>query len=85
MREAIVLAGPRAYLDIMSDGEREAVDRWLRRLEADPSPDGITTFAVPETPDMFVGDDGTWRLVYVVPDNATVIVRALSNALDLRD
>ena len=83
MREAILRPGAREYHTLMSDAERDAVDRRIQRLERDPSPDGRTTFAVPDSPGLFFYDDGTWQMVYAVPDEATVIIRSIAHVLDL--
>ena len=83
MREAILRPGARDYYDLMSDAERAAVDRRINRLERDPSADGRTTFAVPEIPGLFLYDDGTWQILYAIPDDATLLIRSIAHALDL--
>jgi hypothetical protein len=85
MREAILQAGARRYYQLMSDAEQAAIDARLARLERDPTPDGITTFAVPGVPELFLYDDGTWQMRYLVPDDATVVIRSIAHALDLPD
>jgi len=83
MREAILQAGARRNYLLMSDVEQAAVDERLARLERDPTPDHVTTFAVLGAPDIFLYDDGTWQMRYFVPDEATVVVRSIAHALDL--
>ena len=67
----------------MSDAEYAQTERILDRLEQDPSVDGHVTFAVPDIPGLFIFDDGTWQIVYSIPDDATVVIRAIAHALDL--
>ena len=69
----------------MSDAEQAAIDERLARLERDPTPDGISTFAVPGAPGLLLYDDGTWQMRYLVPDEATVAIRSIAHALDLPD
>jgi hypothetical protein len=83
MREAVLRPPARDYRDLMSDAENAQTERILERLERDASVDGYTTFAVPEIPGLFVFDDGTWQMIYSLPDDATVVIRAIAHALDL--
>ncbi|MGH2583791.1 MAG: hypothetical protein ACRDJE_02620 [Dehalococcoidia bacterium] len=83
MREAILRPPARAYYSLMSDAERDAIDRRIRRLEHDPSPDGRTTFAVSDIDGLFLYDDGIWQMAYAVSDNATLVIRSIAHALDL--
>ena len=83
MREAVLRPPARDYRNLMSDTEYAQTERILDRLERDPSVDGLTTFAVPDLPGQFVFDDGTWRMVCSIPDEATVVIRAIAHTLDL--
>ena len=86
MREA-KFEGPRArryYHELMSPTERASVDRAIARLEYNTSPDGVTTFEIPGTP-RFLYDDGTWQIIYEVPDEVVVLVHSIAHALDLSD
>lgn len=83
MREAALRGSARAYYGLMSDAERDQVDLLLRRLETDPSADDVTTIDIPEMPNIRLLDDGMWRLLYSIPDEATVVILAISHALDL--
>lgn len=83
VREAILLGGARAYYDLMSVDERDAIDGILRFLEDDPPVDRITVFDAPDAPDVRAFDNGTWRIGYQIPDNATIAVFALRHVLDL--
>ena len=85
MREVVLRGEARAYYDLMSDAERAQVDERLGYLEHDPSANGTTTFDIPDVPGVRLFDDGTWRLGYRVPDEATVVVFVLKHALDLPD
>ncbi len=82
MREAALRGQARAYYELMSPAERAAIAQRSARLERDPSPDGRTTFAHPDAPGLLVYD-GTWQMIYTVPDDATVIIRSIGQALDL--
>jgi hypothetical protein len=83
MREAILMPGAKEYRDLMSEAEWEAVRRRINRLEQDASPDDRTTFAVPDVPGLFTYDDGTWQMIYVVPDDATLVIRTIAHVFDL--
>lgn len=85
MREAVLHGKTRAYCDLMGPAERAQVDQRLRRLELDPSADGVTTFELPGIPWLFLYDDGVWRMTYAVFDDATIIIRSIAHALDLPD
>jgi hypothetical protein len=83
MREAVLRPAARDYRNLMSDAEYAQTERILDHLERDSSADGLMTFAVPNIPGLFVFDDGTWQVVYSLPDEATVVIRAIAHALDL--
>lgn len=83
MREVALYGHARTTYDLMSPTEQASLDRSLHRLEEDPGPDGEITFAVPGVPGFFIYDDALWRLSYAVPDDATVVIRSITHALDL--
>ena len=83
MREVALRGAARAYYALMSGAERAAIDQATRLLEQNAQPDGLITFEVPGLPSLRVYDDGTWQMVYVVPDEATVVIRSIAHALDL--
>ena len=83
MREAILLPGARAYRALMSEAEQLEVERRINRLERDASVDNRTTFAIPGTSELFLYEDGLWRMTYATPDAATIVVRSIAHALDL--
>ncbi len=83
MREAALRGQARAYYELMSPAERAAIAQRSARLERDHSPDGRTTFAHPDASVLLVYDDGTWQMIYTVPDDASVIIRSIAHALDL--
>jgi hypothetical protein len=85
MREAILLPGAQAYRDLMSDAERRAIDQRLARIEHGMVADIVTTLDEPDAPPIHVFDDGTWRIVYIVPDEATIVVLGIRHTLDLPD
>ena len=83
MREAALSGQARAYYELMSASERAEVRERITQLQRDPSPDGVTTFALPGIPGFFLYNDGEWRLAYAFPDEATLIIRSMSHVLDL--
>jgi hypothetical protein len=85
MREAILLSGARATYDVMGDAERRDVDHRLGLIERDQAPAAVTAFDDPAAPRVSIFDDGTWRIVYTVPDQATVLILGIRHALDLLD
>jgi ABC-type hemin transport system ATPase subunit len=83
VREAALRGSARTYYDLMSPGERQQIDDARRLIEHHPEPDGITTLAIPDSPHLYLYDDGIWQIIYALPDEATVIVLSIAHALDL--
>ena len=83
MRETVLLPGPRAYRDLMSDVERRAIDDRLALIERGIAADVVTRLDDPDAPLVHIFDDGTWRIVYMLPDQAAVAVLGIRHALDL--
>jgi hypothetical protein len=85
MREAMLLPGARAYRDVMSDTERRAIDQRLARIERGMIAGIVATLDEPDAPAVHILDDGTWRIVHLVPDQATTGVLDVRHILDARD
>jgi hypothetical protein len=85
MREAILRPAARRYYDLMSEAEAADIDRRIARLERDPGPDGITILEVRDAPGLYLYDDGTWEMYFLVPDETTIAIRSIAHALDLPD
>jgi hypothetical protein len=83
MREAAFRRAAYASYDLISQAEREAIDRAIARLERDPTADGLNTFEIPGTTGLLLYDDGTWQIVYALPDDATLVIRSIAHTLDL--
>ncbi len=84
MREVTLRPGARAYYDLMSDGEQAEIDRRLRWLEHNSTPDNRTTVGVPDLPAFGIFDDRIWQVVYEAPDTATLAIHSIAHALDPR-
>lgn len=67
----------------LSEGEQDEIDRRLALIERDPTVDHVRTFDYPRPPLILrLFDDGVWQMIYYLPDEATVAVMAIANALD---
>jgi hypothetical protein len=83
VREAVLRPGARATYLMLDEGERDAVDHRLALIEHDPSVDHRVKFEFPRPPLMLrLFDDGEWRILYYLPDQATVAIQAISHVLD---
>ena len=84
MRKAALRGSAQRYYALMSPAERQQIDERRQYLEQHPEPDDRTTFLVPELPGLRLFDDGEWRIIYSVPDDATVVILHLRHVFDLQ-
>lgn len=81
MREAALWGPARRTFDSLSEEDQAEVSRLVSLIEQYPEVDHKTTFNFPVPPLMFrLFDNHVWQIIYYVPDEATVVIRAIDRA-----
>ena len=81
MREARFSTPARTFFDSLSDRDQADVLYLVLLLEQNAEVDNALRFYVPRPPPILRAiDDGTWHIVYHLPDAATVKILSIERA-----